>query len=74
MKETYLTIKLPESVDIIVFKEVTDIQATDKFEQILTDLIKSPKYINLFGDVVQKAKDEALNILAHEIGKSRYGK
>lgn len=69
MKEIYIKVKLPEFVEVLVWEKIDDIKANDRFNEILSAVIKSPKYINLFGGVVEKAKDESLNILAHEIGK-----
>lgn len=62
MKETIIKIKLPAEVSVIFFEHEND--ADNKkasFETNLKTLLNTPKYINLFGEVVQKAKEEVLN-------------
>jgi hypothetical protein len=61
MKETYIRIVLPD-VEVRIFP-VNEIQK-DYITKELSDLVASPKYANLLGEVIVKAKEELENKIA----------
>lgn len=65
MKETNLVIKIPD-YEITVFMGMESRMPPVDFQKRVQELVNSPKYTNMIGEIMIKAKEQVENDIARK--------